>query len=67
MKNYIDSVEQFKMLANHRNDFLRRSCFSKWFEMMPELKKEKLEYEMAKDEIISKFRYVNIKFLLING
>ncbi len=58
MKNYVESVEQYKLLVNHRGDFLKRSCFSKWFEILPGLKKEKLEYEVAKDAIISKFRYV---------
>jgi hypothetical protein len=51
-------VEEHKIYAGHRKDYLKRSCFTAWFVMMPKLKMEKLEHQASQDSIVSRFRYV---------
>ena len=62
LQNFVDSHEENQGLVRHREIFLIRSCFQKWYEVIPEFK---AETENECNEIIGKFRFVRYFKLFI--
>jgi len=59
LEYFVQSHEEGNMYAQYRDNYLKRSCFIKWFEVLPQLKEEDEKFELAYETIIKKFRFVN--------
>ena len=59
LEYFVQSHEEGNIYAHYRDNSLKRSCFSKWFEVLPKLKEEDEKFELAYEAIIQKFRFVN--------
>jgi len=64
LEYFVQSHEEGNMYAQYRDNFIKRSCFIKWFEVLPQLKEEEKEddndenFELAYEAIIKKFRFI---------
>ena len=53
------SFEENAFYKEKREEFLLKTVFKLWVDLLPELAKEKCEVESSYDAIINKFRYVS--------
>ena len=63
MINYLRKHQQFRIsheknFENIREEFLKRTVFSKWFEIIPVLKEKNKKKDEEYEKIIKKFRLV---------
>ena len=64
LQNFVNSHEENQKLIQHRETFLIRLCFQKWYVAIPELQDENIKAENEYDEIVQKFRFVIIVILI---
>lgn len=59
LEYFVQSHEEGNMYAQYRENYIKRQCFIKWFEVLPKLKEDEDEnFELAYEPIIQKFRFI---------
>jgi hypothetical protein len=65
IKNRVICQDQYRGFENYRVEYLKRKCFSKWFEGLGAFRREKYEIESHYDSIIQRFQMVHLIIFVI--